>query len=125
MIVNKKILIIENEIATRKILAAKLIREKFIVIQAANGKDGLEMALEEKPDLILLDIFMPKMNGVEVLNRLHKNKWGKHVPIIVLSNINDDHEILKIIKHGNYDYLIKTNHNLSSIVTKIRTKLGS
>ncbi len=125
MIDNKKILIIENEIATRKILADKLTREKFTVLQAANGEDGLKMALEEKPDLILLDIFMPKMNGTEVLNALHKNKWGKNVPVIVLSNINDDHEILKLIKHGNYDYLIKTNHNLSSIVAKIKAKLGS
>lgn len=123
MIAKQKILIIENEIATRKVLADKLTREKFIVIQAANGEAGLEMALQEKPDLILLDIFMPKMNGLEVLNELHKNKWGKHVPVIVLSNINDDHKMLAAIKHGNYDYLVKTNHNLSSLVAKIRAKL--
>ncbi|MCX6780477.1 MAG: response regulator [Candidatus Magasanikbacteria bacterium] len=125
MIVPKKILIIENELAVRKILADKLTREKFEVIQAGNGQDGLEMALSEHPHLILLDIFMPKMNGLEVLNALHKDKWGKHVPVIVLSNINDDNKMLESIKHGNYDYLIKTNHNLSSIVEKIRNKLAS
>ncbi len=123
MIAKQKILIIENENATRKVLADKLTREKFMVIQAANGEDGLAMALQEKPDLILLDIFMPKMNGLEVINKLHKDKWGKHVPVIVLSNINDDHEMLAAIKHGNYDYLVKTNHNLSSLVSKIRSKL--
>lgn len=124
MIESKKILIIENETATRKILADKLMREKFVVIQASNGEDGLNMAISEHPDLILLDIFMPKMNGLQVINELHKDEWGKSVPVIILSNLNDDHEMLNTIQHGNYDYMIKTNHNLSSIVAKIKIKLN-
>ncbi|MBI5221733.1 MAG: response regulator [Candidatus Magasanikbacteria bacterium] len=125
MIGSKKILIIENEIATRKILADKLTREKFLVIQSGTGEEGLSLALKEHPDLILLDIFMPKMNGLEVINALHQDKLGKTVPVIILSNLNDDHQMLESIKHANYDYLIKTNHNLSSIVAKIKAKLGS
>lgn len=125
MIDSKKILIIENELATRKILADKLTREKFVVIQAGSGREGLELAFKEHPDLVLLDVFMPQMTGLEVINALHKDKWGKEVPIIILSNLNDDHKMLKSIKHAHYDYLVKTNHNLSSIVAKIRAKLGS
>ena len=125
MIVSKKILIIENELATRKVLADKLIRENFFVIQASNGQDGLELALKEHPDLILLDVFMPKMNGLEVINALHKDKWGKHVPVLILSNLSDDSKMLASIKHGHYDYLIKTNHNLATIVEKIKSRLGT
>lgn len=125
MIASKKILIIENELATRKILADKLTREKFFVIQAGNGQDGLDLALKEHPDLILLDIFMPKMNGLDVINALHKDKWGKNVPVLILSNLSDDSKTLASIKHLHYDYLIKTNHNLATIVEKIKSRLGA
>ncbi len=125
MIGSKKILIIENELATRKILADKLTRENFTVIQSGSGKEGLELAFKEHPDLVLLDVFMPQMTGLEVINALHKDKWGKTVPVIILSNLNDDHKMLESIKHAHYDYLIKTNHNLSSVVAKIKSKLGS
>jgi len=124
MIKSKKILIIENEVATRKILADKLTRENFFVLQAGNGKDGLFVALKERPDLILLDVFMPEMNGLEVINELHKDKWGKEVPVIILSNLNEDSQMLESIKHAHYDYLIKTNHNLSTIVEKIKSRLS-
>lgn len=124
MIGSKKILIIENEVATRKILTDKLSRENFFVIQAGNGRDGLVMALKEHPDLILLDVFMPEMNGLEVINELHKDKWGKEVPVIILSNLNEDSQMLESIKHAHYDYLIKTNHNLSTIVEKIKSRLS-
>ncbi len=124
MTIPKKILIIENEMATRKVLADKLSKENFVVIQAANGEDGLKMALSDRPDLILLDIFMPKMNGVEMINKLNKDQWGKSVPVIIISNLNDDHEMLQAIEHGNYIYLIKSNHDLSAVVAKIKSKLN-
>ena len=120
----KKILIIENEPATRKVLSDKLSREKFFVIQASNGQDGLNLALAEHPDLILLDVFMPKMNGLEVINELHKDVWGTNVPVIILSNLNDESEIIEQIKHTQYEYLIKTNLNLATLVDKIKSKLN-
>ncbi len=120
---SKKILIIENELATRRILVDKLTHEKFLVSEASDGKDGLDKAFNEHPDLITLDLFMPKMNGLEVLKKLHEDSWGKQVPIIILTNLNDDHHILEAIKDKNCEYLLKTNHNLASIVKKIRAKL--
>ena len=120
----KKILIIENEPATRKVLSDKLSREKFFVIQASNGQDGLNLALAEHPDLILLDVFMPKMKGLEVINELHKDVWGTNVPVIILSNLNDESEIIEQIKHTQYEYLIKTNLNLATLVDKIKSKLN-
>lgn len=120
----KKILIIENETAIRQILTDKLTRENFIVFQANNGLDGLEKAFAEHPDLITLDLFMPKMNGLEVLKKLHKDAWGKQIPVIILTNISDDPHVLDTIKDKNCEYLIKTNHNLASVVEKIRAKLA-
>jgi CheY-like chemotaxis protein len=119
----KKILVIENEAATRRILIDKLTREKFTVSEASNGLDGLKKATTEHPDLILLDLFMPKMSGLEVLKTLHQDEWGKRVPIIILTNLNDDHHILEAIKDKNCEYLLKTSHNLASLVKKIESKL--
>lgn len=121
---SKKILIIENEPAARKVLADKLTREKFLVIQAGNGEEGLKLALSEHPDLILLDVFMPKMNGLEVINELHKDVWGTQVPVIILSNLNHDSAMLEEIKHTQYEYLVKTDLDLASLVRKINEKLG-
>ena len=119
----KKILVIENETATRRVLVDKLTREKFFVLESNNGLDGLAIALKEHPDLILLDLFMPKMNGLEVFKKLHQDSWGKQVPIIILTNLNDDHHVLETIKDKNCEYLLKTNHNLASLVEKIKSKL--
>ena len=121
---SKKILVIENEPSIRKILADKLVREKFEVIQANNGEDGLKIALSEHPDLVLTDVLMPKMNGLEMINELHKDAWGKSVPIIILSNLNDDTTIVNQIKHTQYEYLLKTDLDLASLIDKIKTKLG-
>lgn len=118
-----KILIIENEPATRRILSDKLKLENFLTSESSNGLDGLEKALTEHPDLIILDLFMPKMNGMEVLKNLHADDWGKLVPIIILTNQNDDPHILEAIKDKNCEYLLKTNHNLASIIKKIKFKL--
>ncbi len=120
---SNKILIIENEPATRRVLSDKLKLENFIISEAANGLDGLEKALSEHPDLIILDLFMPKMNGIQVLKNLHEDSWGKLVPVIILTNQNDDPHILDAIKDKNCDYLLKTNHNLASIIQKIKSKL--
>ena len=119
----KKILIIENEPATRRVLVDKLTREKFFVLESNNGLDGLAVALKEHPDLIILDLFMPKMDGLEVFKKLHEDAWGKQVPIIILTNLNDDHHILETIKDKNCEYLLKTDHNLASLIKKIKSKL--
>jgi len=120
----KTVLIIENEVATRRVLKDKLTKEGLVVSEANNGLTGLERAQAEKPDLIILDLFMPKMSGLGVLKKLHQDSWGKQVPIIILTNLNEDQHILETIKDKNCEYLIKTNHNLASIISKIKSKLS-
>lgn len=120
---SKKILVIENEPATRRVLVDKLTREKFFVLESNNGLDGLEIALKEHPDLIMLDLFIPKMNGLEVFKKLQEDALGKQVPVIILTNFNDDPHILEAIKDKNCEYLLKTDHNLASLIKKIKSKL--
>jgi DNA-binding response OmpR family regulator len=120
---DKKILIIEDEKALSQALFDKLERDGFIVIRACNGKIGLEMALEEKPDLILLDIVMPVMDGLTMLQELKKDDWGNKAKVIVLTNLYDSEKVIDCVEQGVTDYLIKTDWKLVDIIEKIKLKL--
>jgi len=125
----KKILVVEDEKPLRRVLAKKLTIEGFSVSEAAEGKSGLEMALREHPDLILLDVIMPKMGGKEVLAELQKDSWGKSVPIIFLTNLSDPVKIAEISESSSrhatvFDYLIKSDWKLEEVVEKVRSNLG-
>jgi DNA-binding response OmpR family regulator len=121
-----KILITEDEIAILRAITDKLTMEKFEVLEAQNGEEGLKIALREHPDLILLDIIMPRMDGLTMLKKLREDKWGNKVPIILLTNLNNERKTLEIIKSGacdRCDYLIKSNWKLNDVVAKVREKL--
>jgi len=106
------------------ILVSMFTIEGFNVIKAEDGQEGLDVALEHHPDLILLDIVMPKMNGMDVLQKLRKDEWGKNVPIILLTNLSDSEKVEDAMKYGVYDYLIKTDWELKDVVKKVKEKLG-
>lgn len=119
----KKILIVEDEIVISKVYAEGLKDEGFIVLVAMNGKDGLELALREKPDLILLDILMPVMDGLTMMDKLREDDtYGKNVPIILLTNLSAREEkILQAVTENKPAYyLVKSNFNLSEILEKIK-----
>lgn len=120
----KAILIIEDEIAMLRILTDKFSQEGFRVIKAANGEEGLRFALSERPDLILLDIVMPRMGGLEMLDKLREDEWGKTAKVILLTNLSDIEKISEAVKEGAYDYLIKSDWKLKDIVKKVKEKLG-
>lgn len=120
---NKKILIVEDEIALLKILTERLSSEGFTVIEAKDGKQGLEVALKEIPDLILLDIVMPKMDGMEMLRRLRDNLAGKKIPVIILSNLSETFRILNMKEFNIEGYLIKANFKLEDVVKIVKEKL--
>lgn len=120
----KKILIVEDEMGLLDILVSMFTIEGFNVIKAEDGQEGLDVALEHHPDLILLDIVMPKMNGMDVLQKLRKDEWGKNVPIILLTNLSDSEKVEDAMKYGVYDYLIKTDWELKDVVKKVKEKLG-
>lgn len=117
----KKILLVEDELAFIKLLHDQLTENGYIVIDADDGKTGLEMAKREKPDLILLDIKMPKMDGMTMLSLLRKENIGKKTKVIILTNLEpDDKIILQIIKTEPTYYCIKSNIKLDELISKIK-----
>lgn len=118
-----KILIVEDEDALASVLSSKFKLEGFEVLVGVNGEDGLNKIKAWQPDLILLDIVMPKVNGYEVLEDLQKN--DNKIPIIVISNSGQDVELEKIKKLGAIDYIIKTQFNPEEVVEKARNVLNS
>lgn len=117
-----KILIIEDEKPLAEVLSTKLQKEGYEVTVAGDGEKGYSMIEEWKPDLILLDIVMPKMDGYEVLERL--NKDGNRTPVIIISNSGQPVEIEKTRKLGAVDHLVKTEFDPLEVVTKVKAYLG-
>ncbi len=125
--VNKKILIVEDEMSQRKALVDKFTREGFQVLEARDGEEGLRIALKEQPNIILLDIVMPKMDGMTMLKKLRQeNDWGKSVPVILLTNLSSDDD--KINKGITEDepayYLVKSNWPINEVVEKVKERLS-
>jgi len=120
----KKILIVEDELSLLNVLQEKFENEGFDVLGAKNGKVGLGLALSEKPDLILLDIVMPIMDGITMLKELRKDKWGKDACVIMLTNLNESGKVSESLEKGVHDYLIKTDWSLKDLVKKVKRKLS-
>jgi DNA-binding response OmpR family regulator len=120
------ILIVEDEVSLRNALRDKFIRKGFCILEAKDGKEGLAIALKKKPDMILLDIIMPKMDGMMMLKKLRqKNKWAKNVPVMLLSNLGGDDEkmMAEIEKDRWVNYLVKSNWSLDDVIKKVKEKL--
>ncbi|MEI7424623.1 MAG: response regulator [Candidatus Staskawiczbacteria bacterium] len=120
----KVILIVEDDIHLIKVLNKKLSSEGFIVIDASNGQEGLQKAETEHPDLILLDIVMPVMDGLTMLKKLREKEWGKQIKVILLTNLSDEEKVIEEEGLGHSDYLIKADWSLEDIVKKIKEKLN-
>ena len=120
----KKILIVEDEPALLSALLAKFHQEGFAAIGAKDGQEGLNTALREHPDLILLDIIMPVMDGMTMLYKLQKDSWGMNVPVILLTNLSEAERVSESLRQGVYDYLVKSDWKLEDIVKKVRETLG-
>lgn len=119
----KKILIVEDESALSGAISEKLKHNKFKVLVAADGRAGLILAEKEKPDLILLDLLMPVMDGLSMLKELRANEWGQHIPVIIMTNFSDMDKTAAALEYGVHDYLVKSDWKLEDIVKKVNEKL--
>ena len=123
-IAKKKILLVEDDTTLSEMYEKKLSVEGFDIIVAHSGGAGFQMAIQYKPDLILLDILLPEMSGMTVMRKIRENPWGRDVPIIILTNLNADDNIIKGVTedHPAY-YLMKSNSDPAGVVEKIREVL--
>ena len=119
------IAVVEDDTMLRKYLASSLSKEKNItVVTGANGEEGEKVIKETIPDLVLLDIIMPKKNGFEVLEAIKKDPKTKDVRVIVLSNLGQQSDIDQAKKLGAIDYFVKVDLEMSAIVSKVKAILG-
>lgn len=120
----KKVLLIEDDLVISNVLKEKLVREKIHVITAADGSAGLTQALAEHPDLILLDIVMPNMDGMTMLKKLREDSWGKTAKVVVLTNLSDAYKAEEAAGKGVYDWLVKSEWQLSDLAQLVKKKLS-
>ncbi len=121
----KKILIVEDEIPISSILGDRFTKEGFQVWLAHNGREGLTLAQQHLPDLVLLDIVMPEMDGMTMLRQMRAQDWGRKIKVVVLTNLADADRADEAAREGVYDFLIKSNWQLKDLITLAHKKLSN
>lgn len=119
----QKILFIEDEAVLQKTFEKTLREEGYDVVSALDGASGINLAKSQQPDLILLDLILPKMNGFEVLKKLKEDPETKEIPVIILTNLERMTDIDKVLELGATTYLVKVDYSLEEVVEKIRKTL--
>ncbi|MCX6791045.1 MAG: response regulator [Candidatus Gribaldobacteria bacterium] len=120
----KKILFVEDEAASQKSLGFTLSNTGYEVVSALDGETGLRLAKSEKPDLVLLDLILPKMDGFEVLEQLKSDPETKEIPIIILTNLERMDDVERALALGAKTYLTKSSYSLVEVVEKVKKALG-
>jgi DNA-binding response OmpR family regulator len=119
----EKILFIEDESVLQKTLEKTLREEGYEMFSALDGEAGFNLAKKEKPDLILLDLILPKLNGFEVLKKLKEDSETKEIPVIILTNLERMTDIDKALELGATTYLVKVDYSLEEVMEKVRKTL--
>jgi len=120
----KKILFVEDESALQKAFGDILKQVGYKMISALNGEIGFNLAKAKKPDLILLDLVLPKMHGFEVLKKLKKEPETKEIPVIVLTNLERMEDVEQAVKLGAAAYLVKAQYTVEEVMEKIKKAIG-
>lgn len=118
-----KILVVEDEEILLAALMEELKQEGFEAVGAKDGIEGVEKASSEKPDLILLDLVMPRLDGIEALKQMKADPETKDIPVVILTNLSDYDKISDALSLGAMDYLVKANYRLEDLMTKVKTVL--
>jgi len=119
----KKVLIIEDEPLQLELLRDKIKALGFSVIEARDGEGGLDMAKKNHPDLILLDLILPRMDGVTLLNKLREDEWGRAASVVILTNLCSAEAVQKSEQQGVHDYLVKADYTLDDLMAIVKKKL--
>lgn len=121
--VKKKILIVDDEPNIRELFTNALSSYGFDCLQAKNGLEGLNLCLTANPDIVLLDVRMPEMDGIAMLQELRKKEVGKKMPVIVFSTLNDEKSISDALRLGVSDFLEKSNLNMAELAERIHSHI--
>jgi two-component system alkaline phosphatase synthesis response regulator PhoP len=119
----KKILIVDDEQSILELFVETLSSRGFECLTARNGLEGLHLSLTENPDIILLDLRMPEMDGLTMLRELRKKENGKNTPVIILSTVNDEESVSKALEWGVSDFLEKSNWSVTELMERIHNNL--
>jgi DNA-binding response OmpR family regulator len=121
----KQVLIVEDEVRMMQMLGEELMSAGLDVLQATSGEIALRMAKESKPDLVLLDIMLPGIDGMDVLKKMRESDWGKNMPVIILTNLSANETIMGgVMRDEPSYYLIKAESSIESILEKVKEVLG-
>jgi CheY-like chemotaxis protein len=119
-----KVLIVEDEKSIRTMLKTALQKADLTVLEAENGEQALDFAMKERPGIILLDVIMPKMHGIDFMNALQSDEWGKTVPIILLTNYAEDPRVIKVVSDKRCELMRKEESRVDEIVAKVKEKIS-
>lgn len=119
----QKILIVEDDKFLRELIARKLTQENFEISEAVDGEEGLKKIKEAKPDLVLLDLILPGIDGFEALAKMKDDPALASIPVIILSNLGQREDVEKGLKLGAVDYLVKAHFTPNEIIEKVKTAL--
>jgi len=119
----KKILIIDDDATMQEALSIQLKDSGFEVLGAGDGEEGLAVIKKEKPDLVLLDIVMPNMDGLTMLRKLREESWGKKVPVMILTVLEEEEKVQAALEGGAHDFLLKGEWKPEDITAKVKKKL--
>lgn len=120
----KKILVVDDDITLREMYEERLKYDNYVVISASDGEEAIKKADEELPDLIMLDVMMPKMNGIDVMASLRQNERTSRIPIIILTALIQEIDKLKNLMTDKDGYLIKSEQMPKEVVNKVHEILG-
>jgi DNA-binding response OmpR family regulator len=119
----KKILIIEDDKFLRELISRKLAGENFEAVDAVDGESGIKKVKEERPDLVLLDLILPGIDGFEVLAKIKEDPAVASVPVIILSNLGQRDDVERGLRLGAVDYLVKAHFTPNEIIKKVQEVL--
>lgn len=119
------ILLIEDDLMLSNMYSEKFRLEGYNVLSCRNGEDGVKVAQEKKPDLIVLDLILPRLSGLDVLVLLNQDQSTKEIPVIILTNVADPVQNKRALQFGAKEYLVKAMHTPEEIVTKVKRYLAT
>jgi len=120
----KSVLIVEDEGAMQRALKNKLEKAGYDVLLANDGAEALEQMKEHKPQLMLLDLIMPKLDGISVLREVKVNDELKNIPVIILTNLSSGDKVAEAMQLGTFDFLVKANYSLDDVLSKVKERIG-